>query len=114
MSKNWIEVFKSKIKNFDNNTIVFTKSKQLDWLEERNDFSIEEMKYEILTSKGLVFVEKQEIEFQGITEERFKCYFVYSLSKGRCYVIKFNSIIKVVTVFPIGRATLKKYRKKLK
>jgi len=68
------------------------------------------MKEEIIRLRDLVYSEKQEIEFESEKEERFRCYFIYSHNRGRCYVLKFNGDIKVITVFPLGRTTLKRYR----
>ena len=72
------------------------------------------MKEEILNLKELTFTEKQTVEFEGKKEERFRCYFVYSRNRRRCYILNFNDKIKVITVFPLGRTTLKRYRKRFK
>jgi hypothetical protein len=37
---------------------------------------------------------------------------VYSGSKGRVYIIKFKDKIRVITVYPLGRRTLIKYKGK--
>lgn len=80
----------------------------------RNNSTIDEMKNEILVLNKLTFTEKQDVEFEGQKEERFRCYFVYSGNRGRCYLLNFNDNIKVITVFPLGRTTLKRYRKRFK
>lgn len=84
------------------------------FLCKRNNIPVEKMKEEVLNLKDLTFTEKQLVEYDGEKEERFRCYFVYSNNRGRCYVIKFDNQIRIITVFPLGRTTLKRYRKKFK
>jgi len=93
--------------------IIFTK-KDNAFLEGRNKITVEEMKEELWTAKCLFFTHRQIISYQGKEEERFKCYFVYSNTKGRCYVLRFNHQVKVITVFPLGRRTLVKYKRRFK
>jgi len=93
--------------------IIFTK-KDNAFLERRNKITIEEMKEELQTAEHLVFAHKQIITYQGKNEERFRCYFVYSNTKGRCYILRFNHQVKVITVFPLGRKTLVKYKRRFK
>ena len=112
--KDWSNNIKEKAKKYSKDQVIFTKTKLLDWLCKRNNSTVDKMKEEILNLKDLTFSERQEVEFEGEKEERFRCYFVYSNNKGRCYVLRFNDNIKIITVFPIGRTTLKKYRKRFK
>ena len=112
--KDWSDVIKDKINRFSKDEIIFTKSRLIDWLCRRNKSTLDEMKAEVLNYKDLVFTEKQEVEFEGKKEVRFRCYFVYSRNRGRCYVLKFNHELKVITVFPLGRTTLKRYRRRFK
>ena len=114
MGKDWSEFVRKKIKKYVMNDILFTKLNLLDWLEERNKCTVKEMKSELHQLENLVFVEKQEVLYEGINEERYRCYFVYSRSRGRCYILRFNAPIKVITVFPLGRVTLRKYKKRFK
>ncbi len=107
-------VVKDKVKKYSKDKLVFTKSRILNWLCKRNNTTVEGMKEEILNLKNLTFTEKQQVEYEGKKEERFRCYFVYSNNRGRCYVLKFDRQIKIITVFPLGRTTLKRYRKKFK
>ena len=95
------------------NDIVFTKKENI-FLESRNKASIKEMEQELRDPVYLVFAYKQVIHYQGRNEERFRCYFVYSNTKGRCYILRFNHQVKVITVFPLGRKTLVKYKKRFK
>tara|TARA_Y100000310_G_scaffold238101_1_gene241450 strand:+ start:12 stop:359 length:348 start_codon:yes stop_codon:yes gene_type:complete len=108
------DVVKEKVKKYSEGQIAFTKSRILDWLCKRNKTTVEKMKEEVLNLKDLTFTERQLVEFEGEKEERFRCYFVYSNNRGRCYVLKFDKQIKIITVFPLGRTTLKRYRKSFK
>jgi hypothetical protein len=112
--KDYSLFIKQKIKQHKEDSIYFTKSQLITWLCARNKSMVNKMKRELLDSKQLVFTEKQEVIYEGKKEERYKCYFVYSNTRGRCYVIRFNDVIKVITVFPLGRTTLKKYRRRFK
>ena len=112
--KDWLVFVKEKIKNYSEESITFTKIKLIEWLCKRNNSTVEEMKNEIINLKSITHVEKQEVEHEGQAQERFRCYFVYSRNKGRCYVLKFNHEVKIVTAFPLGRTTLKRYRKRFK
>lgn len=113
-SENWSPFVKEKAASYSADEIIFTKDKIIDWLCQRNKTTIEAMKEDILNPRYLVFTEKQEIEHEDQKEERYRCYFVYSNSRGRCYILKFNSHIKIITAFPLGRSTLKRYRKRFK
>ncbi len=68
------------------------------------------MAREILDCDNAEFVGKQKE--QG--ETRYKLYFVYSSKTGRVYVLKFTEKIRIVTVYPIGKQTLKNYKRKFK
>lgn len=111
--KDFSEELKNKVKLYDKNGVVFTKNNP-ELIFKRINRSEEEIKEEILNSIGLVFVDKQEIEFKGIKEIRYACYHIHSNSKGRCYILNFNHEIKVITAIPLGRKTLNKYRKRFK
>ena len=46
-------------------------------------------------------------------ETRYVLYFVYSGKRGRVYVIKpMRKELKIITIYPIGKLTLRRYRKK--
>jgi len=113
LKQDFSEFVKKKVSTFPYDKIIFTK-KDISYLESRNGLSEGEMKEEIFNPKNLKFVEKQEREFRNSPETRYLCYFVHSNSKGRAYVLKFNSNIKIVTVFPIGKKTLRKYARTFK
>ena len=112
MVKDHSEYIRKKVKRYS--SVEFTKINLLSWLEKRNKCTLAEMKGEVLSAQKLVFTEKQKISFEGKKEERYKCYFVYSGSKGRCYILRFNKTLKIITVFPIGRITLRRYKKRFK
>ncbi len=114
MRKDYSSMVKDIIRKYTTENVQFTKSHMLDWLSHRNGCSIQDMKEEIIGLKNFVFAERQVIDFQGQQEIRYRCYFVYSHSRGRCYIIRTNHALKVITVFPLGRQTLTKYRKKFK
>lgn len=86
----------------------FEYGKPFDYLIFRNKTSKNEIEEEIINHRNLEFVEKQERK----NETRYVLYFVYSRKKGRAYVLKFNAKIRVITIYPVGRKTLRKYRKK--
>ena len=85
----------------------FEYGKPIDFLLSRIKASKKEVEEEIINCKDLKFVEKQERK----GEVRYVLYFVYSRSNGRAYVITFTNKIIIITIYPLGRKTLKKYRK---
>ncbi|PIN94275.1 hypothetical protein COU56_02695 [Candidatus Pacearchaeota archaeon CG10_big_fil_rev_8_21_14_0_10_31_9] len=89
---------------------VLNGGKPIDYLEFRNGCSKEDLEREIINHDNIEFVEKQKE--QG--ETRYKLYFVYSSKTGRVYVLKFTDKIRIITVYPIGRQTLKNYKRKFK
>lgn len=115
MAKDWTIFVKNKIHQCLISEIKFTKTgDNLEWLAERNNCSLEDLKQELKDTNNFVFAEKQEVDHKGELETRFKCYYIYSNSKGRCFLIIIREKIKIVTAFPQGRITLNKYRKKRK
>ncbi len=44
-------------------------------------------------------------------EARYILYFVYTKKFGRAFVITFREKIRIITIFPLGKHTLKKYYK---
>ncbi|MEK6906128.1 MAG: hypothetical protein AABW81_00735 [Nanoarchaeota archaeon] len=108
MTKNYAEELKELINKYKGKG--FEWGKPIDYLEFRNGCSKEDMEKEILDYTNVEFVEKQRE--QG--ETRFKLYFVYSSKTGRVYVLKFTEKIRIITVYPIGKQTLKNYKGKFK
>ena len=115
MAKNWTVFVKNRIEKYSISEIKFTKKgDNLEWLTKRNGCSLDELKQELKTIELLVFAEKQEVDHKGEPETRFKCYYIYSNSRGRCFLIIIGEKIRIVTAFPLGRTTLNRYRKKQK
>lgn len=104
---------KEKLKKYAVSDITFTKKNYREILHKRK-ISDDEISRDITNPEKLVFAQKQIRTFKGIDEIRYRCYFVYSHSRGRCYVLKFNSKLRIITIFPIGRKTLNRYRKRFK
>lgn len=104
---------KEKLKRYSVSDLIFTKKNHQEILQKRR-ISGEEIIRDITNPEKLVFAQKQIRVFKGIEETRYRCYFVHSHSKGRCYVLKFNLRLKIITVFPLGRKTLNRYRKRFK
>ena len=106
MKRDFSGEVKSLIQKYDENDIKYGKS--LNYLLFRNKITEEEIKKELSLCENLEFAEKQKRE----NETRYLLYFVYSKKRGRAYALKFNNKIKIITIFPLGRRTLKKYSKK--
>jgi len=108
MAKDYSEELKELIDKYKEKG--FEWGKPIEYLEFRNGCSREELEREILDYNNVEFVEKQKE--QG--ETRYKLYFVYSSKKGRVYVLRFTNKIRIITVYLIGRHTLKNYKRKFK
>jgi glutathione peroxidase-family protein len=110
MTKNYSEELRRLIEKYKERG--FEWGKPADYLEFRNGCSKREMEKEILNFnyEDVEFVEKQKE--QG--ETRYKLYFVYSSKTGRVYVLRFTKKIRIITVYPIGKQTLKNYKRKFK
>jgi hypothetical protein len=105
MPKNYIEELRGLIEKYKDKG--FEYGKPIDYLEFRNSITLAEMEKEILNLENLEFAEKQFIE----EDIRYALYYLYSRSRGRVYVIKFTNKIRIITVYPLGRATLKGYQR---
>jgi len=108
MAKNYLEELRILIEKYKGDG--FEWGKPIDYLEFRNGCSKKEMEKEILDCSNAKFVEKQKEP----GEARYNLYFVYSSKTGRVYVLKFTGKIRVITVYPIGKHTLKNYKRKFK
>jgi len=107
MAKNYSEEVKEIIKRYKKEDIEF--GKEIDFLLNRIRVNKIEIEEEILGCKNLSFVQKQIKN----SEIRYALFFIYGKRKGRKYVITFRkSKLRVITIFPLGRRTIKKYRKK--
>jgi len=84
----------------------FEYGKPIDFLMARNKITKEEIENELINCDEIAFAKKQERD----DETRYLLYFVYSKRKGRAYVIKFKDKIRIITIYPLGRKTLKRYK----
>jgi len=103
-----------KIKSYKKEQIIFTKKNYKDSVINDRDFNEEVLKEELLKLDNLEVIEPQTRKFKGKTETRYRVYLIYSNSKGKCFIIKPNKNLKIITVFPLGRKTLNKWKNKLK
>ena len=98
---------KKLIQNYKSGGIVF--GKDVDFILKRIKSNRENIEKEIFTCKNLYHTDKQEKD----NEIRYSLYFIYSQRKGRQYVLTFrDNNIRIITTFPLGRRTIKKYKKK--
>ena len=110
-----IKIISRKIKTYELGGIELTKTKLLSWLCLRNKATLMQLKQTLFDHTNLVHIEKQEKIHKDKQELRYCLYFVYSNRKGRCSIITFTTKkIKIITVFPLGRKTLRKYNRKFK
>jgi hypothetical protein len=108
MAKDYSEELRALIDKFKDKK--FEWGKPIEYLEFRNGCSKEEMKKEIFDCSNIEYVEKQRVQ----EETRYKLYFIYNSRTGRVYVLKFTTKIRVITVYPLSRFTIKKYKRKFK
>ena len=102
-----LDEIRTKLKTYKKENIEFGKS--LDILLSRIKESKANVEEEILNCNNLYFVEKQVRD----REVRYSLFFIYNSKKGREYIITFRlDKIRIITIFPLGRKTLRKYRKK--
>jgi len=106
MTKDYSEELKELIDKYKNKG--FRYAKPINFLLERIGDTKENVEKELIDFKDLKLCEKQERK----GEKRYILYYVYSNRKGRVYAIAFEDKIVIVTIFPIGKKTLKKYKKK--
>lgn len=65
----------------------------------------EQIKDELFSLKDITCTAKQNVS----GEIRYVIYFVYGKVKGRAYTLTFRNKIRVITVIPLGKRTLRKY-----
>ena len=105
MIKDYSAEVKELIKK--NKTKGFEYGKPVDYLCFRNKAKKEDFESDLINCKDLKLAIKQERE----GEIRYILYFVYSSRRGRAYAIVCREKIRIITIWPLGRRTLKKYRK---
>lgn len=88
----------------------FRYAKPLDFLLNRINDTKENIEKELINLNNLQFSEKQIRK----GEIRYVLYFIYNNKKGRVYTLTFEDKIVVITIFPIGKTTLKKCKKRFK
>ena len=102
-----LDEFKVGLRKYKKEDIEFGKS--LDFLLSRLKTTKDKIEGEILNCDKLSFIEEQSKD----NETRYALFFIYDKRKGREYVITFrNNKLRIITIFPLGRKTLIKYRKK--
>ncbi len=107
------ELIKKKLQSIGSDRIIFAKTRGiLHAMLQRAGISEHEATAELLNVDTLRYACKEERIGPSGQEARYQCYFIYSKSCGRCYVIKFNSQVKIITFWKIGRKTLNKYRRR--
>jgi hypothetical protein len=107
MKRDYSNEVKEIIKLYKKENIEY--GKDLNFFVRRLKITEEKIDEEILKCDNLSFTEKQIRE----DELRYALFFVYSKRKGRKYVITFRDAkLRIITIFPLGKKTLRKYRKK--
>jgi len=101
--KNYSEEIKELIKKHLNKG--FEYGKPIEYLEFRNGCTKEDFERELKELINLEFTEKQIKE----GEKRYKLYFVYSRKTSRVYVLTFREKIRIISIYPLGKSTIKKY-----
>lgn len=82
--------------------------KPLKLLQFKSNLTEEQIKKELFNFKFLAFVEKQDRD----NETRYVLYFVYSKKRGMVFVITFREKIRIITLYPLGQNTLRKYNER--
>jgi len=107
MKEDYSNEVKEIIKQYNKDNIEY--GKDLNFFIRRLKVNEGEIEGEILKCDNLSFTEKQIKE----GEIRYALFFVYGKRKGRKYIITFrDSRLRIITIFPLGKKTLRKYRKK--
>ncbi len=105
MKKDYFEEVKELLRNYELDDIEY--GKPLNLLLSRIKVSKEEVQKELLQHHNLVYTEKQE---RG-GEVRYALFFIYSNGKGRLYTITFRNKIRVITIIPLGKTSVKGIKK---
>jgi hypothetical protein len=106
MTKDYTEEVKKLVKKYNKEDIEYHKP--LKYLCQRNSLTQEEIEEAIMSCKGISLTELQEKPY----ETRYALFFVYNKRKGKCFVLTFDDKITVVTIYPMGRKTILRYKKK--
>ena len=106
MVKDYTEEVKKLIKEYKKEDIEYHKP--IKYLCQRNSLTQDEIEESIMSCKEISFTELQEKSY----ETRYALFFVYNKRRGNCFVLTFDEKITVVTIYPIGRKTILRYKKK--
>ena len=107
MPEDYSKEVKELIKKYKDKGIIF--GKDIDFFIKRIKISKKDIEEEITNCQNLYFTERQ-IKHNEI---RYALLFRHTKRKGREYVITFrDKNIRIITIFPLGRRTLKRYKKK--
>jgi len=101
--KDYSEEFKILLEKYREKEVEY--GKPIDAIEFRNGLPIKEMEKELFVFKNLEFTERQMKE----GERRYKIYHVYSSKKGRVYIITFRDKLRIISIYPLGPSTVKRY-----
>jgi len=104
--KDFTKEIKDILSELKKTDIIYGKS--LDYILSRNKAKQEEFEETLLNCKFLEFTAKQEHK----NETRYVLYFRFSNKQGRVYVIIPKEKLKIITNYPLGKKTLRKYRKR--
>ena len=105
MVKDYSEEVKKILNDFVKKGFEFGKPLKL--LSFKSGLTEEEIKKEIYNFDYLIFTDKQNGD-----EIRYALYFVYNKKKGRVFVITFRDKVRIITIYPLGQNSLKKYHKR--
>ncbi len=107
MKQDYSGEVKELIKKYKKEDIVYGKG--LDFFIRRIKAGKEEIENEVLNCNDLSLTERQLKD----GEIRYALFFIYSKRKGRKYVINFREAkLRIITIIPLGRKTLTRYKKK--
>ncbi len=106
MKKDYSDETKKLIKKYKKEDIKYLKP--IEYLSKRNQMTKEQMDGKIINLNDLKYTEKQEKP----SGTRYALFFIHSTIKGHCYVLEFDKNIKVATIYPLGRRTIRRYKKK--
>jgi len=104
--EDYLEEVKEIIKKYQKEDIQY--GKPIEFILSRINTTKNIIEREIFNFENLEFIEKQYRK----GEIRYVLYFIYSKKRGRVYVITFNGKLTIITIYPLGKKTLRKYHKK--
>jgi len=108
-----LKKIEAKVKSYSSDKVKFVKTNYEERILNKRNFDEKKLIQDLLAFKDVKYVEKQVRIYQNKPEKRYKIYMVYSKNIGRVYCVRFNDILKIITVHKLGRKTLNKWRKKL-